>query len=862
MLGLGIMTKVKAAARSLQRHANPAAPLRDPTPLSAANRLGPEDLAQRHRVLDRLGVRRLPYPFSGILALASDTDGSSRADYEFYSRLFVAERGLDFGDSVRLIDSPVGDFPGMKLFGWNAEPPPAGEYRAPADGLTFFETLREAYLGNIDHFHGLMNSGPKIVVLPVSPAADGMLVLPDADAFCRGGIHGAAPMPALGILLHGRVAAPDGAATLTVALRSGGTVGYRRVTDTATGWTPKLEAEGAATLFEPAGEIPVVPAVADIRSIHWGDAGTPVTTVGIVNLHRAAIARCADRLSCRYGIRLPLLTDCTAFAFAGEGSADHHARRNLEMLQGDPLPARYGRHKGRDVFHACYVDDLESFAYALPELARDLGLRFINPAGWTGETGADMPILNLIVPATARDGQGVYVARRALAPLADRDGAPDPDSANQGTLTISRRMAALLDRFAEGPDGCAWVLYTHLGNLRPKPADPGDRKAHFPDSVMDRLQDAMFGITAAARTAPRMMFTRASLAYDYARVLRGLAEHPGCLRRSRNRIDISSWTDPVLGGRCPDAVDELNGLTLQTDDPAGCAVFLDGRPVPWLARNPPDEGGRPSITVVGRGVLHEPLSPAAFASLPDTVTAENCRAEWCADGLAIAIDASGHACLRVDPGELTPVGAQSLLMHLAASSAGLSYCVEIDTRTGGRFRLFDAATTDPADRWPAGPLTAWYAPFGSAGGRALAIPFAGLRWTAAARPGGPLPSHPTAAVTIRLHGAAGDRLMVHNLAFNRPGVRPPLGDGDPLTVGGRADGAMPGDRVVASVTWNGRTTQAQTQVVDAAGWFLFDDLPCGAQATITAPTGATATIDVRRRTMALDLRHGARGRAC
>src|SRR5476649_1191267 len=106
------------------------------------------------------------------------------------------------------------------------------------------------------------------------------------------------------------------------------------------------------------------------------------------------------------------------------------------------------------------------------------------------------------------------------------------------------------------------------------------------------LQDRAFGISG---DGSRQWLTRASVLYDYALIVRSLADH---VRRDGDNIDISSWADAVLGQTLPCSPAQLYGVTFYVRDAGTAGVSLNGRRIETLSRNPADETGRQSVTVL------------------------------------------------------------------------------------------------------------------------------------------------------------------------------------------------------------------------------------------------------------------------
>jgi hypothetical protein len=439
-----------------------------------------------------------------------------------------------------------------------------------------------------------------------------------------------------------------------------------------------------------------------------------------------------------------------------------------------------------------------------------------------------------------------------------------PDGRKFDTLralrgTFTKRLASMLRHNCEAP-GLCWPIYTHLGALEAE--EGGDGEGRRPASVLPSpylepeplhdLQDQIFGFSDAARTRGRVWFTRATTLYDYALVLRSIADH--VQRDGADTIRIVPWFDPVLQKTLPCSAAQLYGLTFYVEDVSTAAVFLDGRPVESLVRNPPDETGRPSVMIAEceiRHVLFEQLDPTLNA--PQAVEFSGARWQWKqapSDDIAHGRLTSeptggitGLATMRLPLFGLRPVGTQ-LIRFTVRAAPDASFAILLETETGGRFFFGD-------DRLLASigvPLTAHYAL--SRHGRAAdhwavyVVPFHDLVWAPGTKPSGPMPNHPLTAVTLLCARGAGVGVDFADIALLRARATGLSGRPEPLfCLGGFVPSFVSGQEVHVAPA-NDLSHGGSSETVDQRGFFCFSGLPRGIY-RVWSDRGVTRLVDRR-----------------
>ena len=153
----------------------------------------------------------------------------------------------------------------------------------------------------------------------------------------------------------------------------------------------------------------------------------------------------------------------------------------------------------------------------------------------------------------------------------------------------------MLNRLARR-GGCC-VLYTHLG------------KVHDPDVPFDTSAVAGFRRLAEAHHGGKVLVTTTRRLLGYRRAIEEVAWTCRCdgsgesdeFGQKSLRIDVETGAS---GNRKMPGIEpeDLAGLTFYVDQPRRTRVFVDGREVPDLRRNAPDETGRPSVSLPWRAL--------------------------------------------------------------------------------------------------------------------------------------------------------------------------------------------------------------------------------------------------------------------
>ena len=190
--------------------------------------------------------------------------------------------------------------------------------------------------------------------------------------------------------------------------------------------------------------------------------------------------------------------------------------------------------------------------------------------GWLGRFGSrkyGMHAPNLALRrALLRDGRGVWEFLRTNPYW----GGVENAATAAGLAEVVRRpfLDALVER------GGVAMLYTHLGKVR-------DRRQPLPPATRDALR-----LLAAYRDAGQILVTTTRRLLDW------------CRRKREAIVETSESGQAIrVDLRLPQPEEAFDGLSLYVPPEGQVRVFLDGREVSGLRRNPPDHAGRASVSL-------------------------------------------------------------------------------------------------------------------------------------------------------------------------------------------------------------------------------------------------------------------------
>jgi len=831
------------------------APVLKTSPFTHANVPSSAQKKSVRTKLDELGVRPLPFPFASAFAVVSDVDGSTRLRYQAYVGKLVGQLGLDFGDSTWLqwrywakkfinavYATEFGFFSRHFSLGLKEHPDLFIHTR------TFAENIAEYHVGNVDHFHALLPSGPRVVVIREFTVSGDRLEI-TFPGFAQDGRYNCKDLSLLGLCVVSKRGAAIKPSRIRVSSEGGGSTDFHHgklFGDTSTDRQQHLftlhgrpEEELAAPQIDLIEKIEI--AFQQAEDASNVERVLLLTTFGDLLLDRVRFLREL------YNVEFNLITEHAAYHFRNEPAAvgkDKQQKEHVEAYIGptESLNGRLATDNG-DIVFSTESDEAGSFARVLPELSDELGIRFISPAGNTATSVTGWDPMVLLTPSLTRSGDGIYVARRMVPNIQPPPAGKVFDGTKTRQETFVARVARILAETTKGGN-LFWPLYTHLGGMAREGAEKFalDDPRFFPSPYFEEgplleLQDRVFNISGSREFDERIWFTRASTLYEYAYIWKHVGEH--IERGAANAIAISSWNDPVLNKRMPLSPSQLYGLTLYVDDPGQAKITLDGRPISTIVRNPPDETGRRSITIAEseiRFVVFEQLNPA-IGSGGDVVTTGGTW-KWHGHDASrsfgtLEIDTDNRATITF-PLVLEPIGSQHF--RFAVRTHGAAIGVVLETESGGRFFFGSAEARGESE------CTATYvlddARSDEDGWVTHTIPFHQLTWGSNAPPGGPLPNHASRSITLIVKGAQGSGAEFADLAFLRPRATSLLQNGQStFCLAGSVVPFESGQTVHAQM--EGGATAVRIVAVDQRGHFCFSGLSRGIYRIWSTNNGST-----------------------
>ena len=148
--------------------------------------------------------------------------------------------------------------------------------------------------------------------------------------------------------------------------------------------------------------------------------------------------------------------------------------------------------------------------------------------------------------------------------------------------------------------GTQLMWYTHFGSggsaFKPSVEEPFAPNVKF---WLRRLANRNYDFDGSIGGEQRVWVPPASTWLRYLVTMEGLQKHLAV--SPTGDIEINSWLDDVIHRRVPDknaGSRDLHGVTIYVPEGFQPKVQLDGLPIKAFTRNPPDQTGRPSITLV------------------------------------------------------------------------------------------------------------------------------------------------------------------------------------------------------------------------------------------------------------------------
>jgi hypothetical protein len=535
------------------------------------------------------------------------------------------------------------------------------------------------------------------------------------------------------------------------------------------------------------------------------------------------------------------------------------------------------------------LDQPTSFAYTA-DLLHQLGVDHIWPYSNTRDHRWNQPrgplqrttagayllsrVVNPIVPTDSFEAYSIALAK--IAPTLPKTVIADSYCSNtcggdQGAM-IGQLIGLALD-YADRGGQLDHIYYTHLASGD----DDWLRTAREPlkPSAVDMLKvlaNRSYNFDGAIREKARIWVPPASTAARYRVLIENIAAH---IKVEGDDIAIYPWKDAVTGRTIPDlaaGTRDLNGLTLYVPDPEKVKVRVGDTPIETFTRNPPDQTGRGSITIVDDHVPTTIIGSLPLVRLGPVATSRVAfdDAPWPVPGIEAApasirlqLRENGEGWVSVRPRNLVLYNTTGLKLRYRHTGKGSgNLFVELVLDDGSRIALSEGVGSEP----PRDAGSGWWIPPAHKDAivtRTLAT--TGMIFSSDKtrhspnlhRP--PLPLGRIAALRIGLKDAAqGEGLDLFELSALRSSGDAVAPDRT-LMLAGRVtrDGfPLPGV-VVTAVSAAGA---AERTVSDADGLYFFTGLTAGDPVYVAADEGhrrcvprASPIVDMRRNEAELDI---------
>jgi len=569
---------------------------------------------------DLTRLRELPYPFRQLVSFSDDADELKPWHSAAIHRFFNQDLGLPITDSIW----PHGSDRLSTVF---LGPDRLNRTPSGVDGLPAYALiLREWHRGNIDQFHGwqedstyaLRNNFGAGIALG-SPHVEVSLppVAPELVNQQRQNVRlylTAEPPEDLSVTLTDSTGSvlPYGPAQIAkgrqVQLKTGDTGFIVELMIPTEGDTHDHLALNAGLMTSVALDAPSCA------------KGCPVAVTKIErdDFSRATVLSEAPVLA-DWNMRPALLTshggNTLAQDFGTAGKFYEVPRSPGTIFNDSSVVVRREAHATDETSHAYHADIL-----------KNLGVEGVwsyfpaNPAHYFGPLKSDA---RLPLPPLTNSYPGFYNVPRSTTGNFDRSSAdafatdlghllPNLSYQDRRDLYCGLRcdsaqgdaLAMLVASSVEmirGGDTVHHFWYSHFGSrgsdfqhTTEEPVTPMVRR------WMQKLTNLVYNFDNTVPSSQRVWSPPGSTWVRYQQMRTGIAEHLH-IDDANNTITIDPWTDSVTGKIIPDpnaGSRDLHGLTVYMADPFKTKIYLGETELHAFTRNPADETGRPSITLV------------------------------------------------------------------------------------------------------------------------------------------------------------------------------------------------------------------------------------------------------------------------
>ena len=565
-------------------------------------------------------VRDLPYPFHQVVSFSDDADELKPWHGAAIHRVFNQELGLPVTDSLW----PHGSDRLSTMF---LGPDRLNRTPTGVDGLPAYALLlREWHRGNIDQFHGWQEDSSfqlRNVFEPSIPLASAQttITIPPADSDVTN-----EQRQNVRLYLNGE---PPADLSVTLSDRTGQMLTYGP-DQVAKGRNVQLKKDSKFTIVEF-----IIPTEGDTFNHLALNAGlldhvtlsapscTSGCTVSVMRVERDDFSRqtvmAEAPILADWNIRPALLTshggNTLAQDFGVAGKYYEVPRSPGTIFNDASVVVRREAHATDETSHAFHADILKTlgvegiwsyfpadpshyfgplkndFEKPLPPLTNTYPGFYNVPRTTTGNfdrssSDAFANDLGHLLPTLSyEDRKDLYCGERC-------------DSAQGDSLALL--VASSVEMIHNG-DTVRHFWYTHFGSGGSKflhttaePVTPVIRQ------WMQRLANLVYNFDGTVPDSQRVWSPPGSTWVRYQQMRNAVASHIE-FNEKDSRITIMPWFDSVTGKMLPDpraGSRDLHGLTLYVTDPMKTRVYVGETELHAFTRNPPDETGKASITLV------------------------------------------------------------------------------------------------------------------------------------------------------------------------------------------------------------------------------------------------------------------------
>lgn len=620
-------------------------------------------------------VRLLPYPFAHIVTFASDADMQRPWHGAANHRFFNEELGLTTSDSLW----PQGGskFASSLFLG------PGQLNRAPS-GVgtepTFALLLRQWHRGNIDHFHSWHEDGPIAARNEIKPA------LPLSSERNSQKLPAVTPalqfQPSRNVRFYFSAAPPE---DLSIILHD--TEGR------TSSFGPSQIARGRQIQIEvgPLGWI--VEVIVPPRSSEAPQSVYPMMIDRIDFVAPSCAKGCPaalTRVERDHFSRNTVLSQIPWLEMWNIRPATLTSHGGNTLMQDFGVPggaAKFTAIADPAVFedHEALADQKQSHAYH-SDLLRKLGVLAVWSYYLSGEfkhifLAPAAPVVQHGLPPLTSHYEGLYDLPRAdpwLLDVQDQTKFDQSAAALFPDLPYDERKALYCGPGCTSSQGNALgylvaqhlylvdhamkvksLIYTHFGsedgtnNLRASPEEPVTPTVR---KWMQRFANHVHNFDGTVGPDRRVWSPPANTWLRYQVMHAGIASQLN-IEPDGSTITIAPWTDPITKTTWPDlrtGTRDVHGLTIYVSDAERASVKIADKTIDSFTRNPPDETGKASITLVDD---HVPTSIVGRVALKDradiaVVSGRFADISGGASNISLEADESGQASVAVKPWSL------------------------------------------------------------------------------------------------------------------------------------------------------------------------------------------------------------------